>query len=145
MLWINGADDALDAVVTAAGFRRLSEQFQMRVPLPLAESPRWPAGIVVRAFVPGQDDDEWLRVNNRAFADHPDQGGWSEETLKARTAESVVRSGWLPARLRRGGAQPGAGTKCAGRSDPEARARRVLLDQGARSRRARIRGSGRST
>jgi mycothiol synthase len=88
VLWINGADHALDEVVTAVGFRRLSEQFQMRVPLPPAESPRWPAGIAVRAFVPGQDDGDWLRVNNRAFAAHPDQGGWSEETLKARTAES---------------------------------------------------------
>jgi mycothiol synthase len=87
VLWINGADDALDALVTAAGFRHFSEQFQMRVPLPLREAPQWPAGIAVRAFVPVQDDAAWLRVNNRAFADHPDQGGWSQDTLTARVAE----------------------------------------------------------
>lgn len=87
VLWVNGADAGLDARLTAAGFRRFSEQFQMRVPLPLAESPKWPAGIEVRAFVPGEDDADWLRVNNRAFADHPDQGGWSEATLEKRIAE----------------------------------------------------------
>ena len=44
----------LDALVTGAGFRQLSELFQMRVPLPLAESPKWPDGIAVRAFEPGR-------------------------------------------------------------------------------------------
>ena len=87
VLWINGADADLDARLTAAGFRLFSEQFQMRVPLPLAESPKWPAGIEVRAFVPGRDDGDWLQVNNRAFAGHPDQGGWREATLEKRMAE----------------------------------------------------------
>ncbi len=59
----------------------------MRVPLPLAEHPEWPAGVSVRAFVPGRDDADWLRVNNRAFAGHPDQGGWVESTLQRRMAE----------------------------------------------------------
>lgn len=87
VLWLNGADADLDARLTAAGFRLFSEQFQMRVPLPLAEAPKWPAAIEVRAFVPGEDDADWLRVNNRAFAGHPDQGGWSEASLEKRMAE----------------------------------------------------------
>jgi mycothiol synthase len=87
VLWVNGADADLAARLTAAGFRWFSEQLQMRVPLPPAESPKWPVGIEARAFVPGQDDADWLRVNNRAFADHPDQGGWSDETLAKRMAE----------------------------------------------------------
>jgi mycothiol synthase len=88
VLWVNGVDDDVDARVTAAGFERLSEQLQMRVPLPLAEQPKWPDGVTVRTFVPGSDDAAWLRVNNRAFATHPDQGGWVESTLKARMAEA---------------------------------------------------------
>lgn len=88
VLWVNGADDTFDALAASVGFTRVSEQFQMRVPLPLPESPKWPAGMTVRAFVPGQDDAAWLRVNNRAFNNHPDQGGWAETTLKRRLGES---------------------------------------------------------
>ena len=87
VLWVNGVDDDVDALVTAAGFERLSEQLQMRVPLPLAEQPKWPDGVTVRTFVPGSDDAAWLRVNNLAFATHRDQGGWVEATLEARMAE----------------------------------------------------------
>ncbi len=87
VLWVNGGDGALDAAARAAGFRRRREQFQMRVPLPLTESPKWPPGIDSRAFVPGRDDGDWIRVNNRAFAGHPDQGSWSETTLTKRMAE----------------------------------------------------------
>jgi mycothiol synthase len=87
VLWVTGVDDAFDALVTGRGFRHFHELFQMRVPLPPAESPRWPAGVEVRAFVPGRDDAAWLTVNNRAFAGHPDQGNWDESTLRPRLAE----------------------------------------------------------
>lgn len=88
VLWVNRADDAFDLLAVSAGFIRVSEQYQMRVPLPLAETPKWPSGITVRSFVPGSDDDAWLRVNNRAFDNHPDQGDWVEATLQRRLVES---------------------------------------------------------
>ena len=51
-----------------------------------------PAGIPFRVdtrpFRPGLDEDRWLRVNNRAFAAHPEQGGWDAATLRAREAEA---------------------------------------------------------
>jgi mycothiol synthase len=84
---MNGVDDAADATVRAAGFELAGEQFQMRVPLPLSEVPQWPPGITVRSFVPGRDDESWVRVNNRAFLGHPDQGDWSETTLQRRIVE----------------------------------------------------------
>jgi mycothiol synthase len=87
VLWVTGVDDRLDAVVTGRGFRPFHELLQMRVPLPLAERARWPAGVTVRAFVPGADDADWLAVNNRAFAGHPDQGGWDASTLAPRLDE----------------------------------------------------------
>ena len=38
-------------------------------------------------FAPGTDDDEWLEVNNAAFASHPEQGGWDRSVLAARLDE----------------------------------------------------------
>lgn len=48
----------------------------------------FPAGVHLRAFLPGQDDDAWLALNARAFADHPEQGSWSRADLQLRMAES---------------------------------------------------------
>jgi mycothiol synthase len=45
------------------------------------------AAIQTRPFRPGQDEQAWLEVNNRAFHRHPEQGGWTEETIKAREAQ----------------------------------------------------------
>lgn len=45
-------------------------------------APRLPGGITVRAHVPGADDAELLRVNNAAFAGHPENGGWGAEELR---------------------------------------------------------------
>lgn len=86
VLWLLGGDER-DHEVAAAGFAPQRDLFEMRVALPLAEEPAWPAGTETRAFVPGQDDDAWLEVNNRAFANHPEQGGWVRETLRRRMAE----------------------------------------------------------
>jgi mycothiol synthase len=59
----------------------------MRVPLPLGLEPTWPPGVAVRPFEIGRDEAAWLEVNNRAFAGHAEQGGWTEETLARRIAE----------------------------------------------------------
>jgi mycothiol synthase len=87
VLWVFGADERDDEAASRAGFRRQRELLQMRVALPLAEATAWPPGVAVRPFVPGQDDAAWLTVNNRAFAGHPEQGGWVESTLARRVAE----------------------------------------------------------
>jgi mycothiol synthase len=55
---------------------------QLRVQLPLTQS----TDIETCAFRVGKDEAQWLDVNNRAFADHPEQGDWSSETLASRFA-----------------------------------------------------------
>jgi len=85
--WLPGSDTAIEAALTALGFRADRCQHQMRVPLPRPDAIRIPAGVELRAFRPGTDDAAWLRVNNRAFENHPDQGGWVEEILPRRMAE----------------------------------------------------------
>ncbi|MGH9015968.1 MAG: mycothiol synthase [Acidimicrobiia bacterium] len=87
LLWVLGAGEKHDAAVAPAGFRRQRDLLQMRAPLPPSEPPVWPEGTRVRAFAPGRDEDRWLDVNNRAFADHPEQGGWTRATLRRRMAE----------------------------------------------------------
>jgi mycothiol synthase len=87
VLWIVQPEERDDGAAERAGFRHQRDLLQQRVPLPLAEQPQWPPGVEVRPFVPGQDDAAWLEVNNRAFADHPEQGGWTEDTLRRRMAE----------------------------------------------------------
>ena len=86
--WIPGSDpNVIEALTVNGGFTVDRQQFQLDIVLPIAETARWPAGVTVRPFVPGRDESAWLRVNNRAFASHPDQGGWVAETLGRRMAE----------------------------------------------------------
>jgi mycothiol synthase len=86
-LWVFGADVDSDALAAAVGLTAERELWQMRVPLPLAGAPKWPDGISLRAFVPGDDNDAWLVVNNAAFVADPDQGGWTSDILAGRIAE----------------------------------------------------------
>ncbi len=88
VLWLLGARAEDDDELRAIGLRPDRDLFEMRVPLPLDEQPKWPPGIDVRQFTPGRDEQAWLDVNNRAFAGHPEQGGWVAETLDRRMTES---------------------------------------------------------
>jgi mycothiol synthase len=87
VLWVFRPDERADRAADQSGFRHQRDLLQLRVPLPVAESPAWPPGVEVHAFVPGQDDASWVAVNNRAFAGHPEQGGWTIETLRRRMTE----------------------------------------------------------
>jgi mycothiol synthase len=81
-LWIHGDSAPVDAI--RAPFEPERELLELRVPLPLPDPPKWPDGIKVRTFVVGRDERDWLEVNNRAFAGHPEQGGWTLDTIEQR-------------------------------------------------------------
>ena len=78
------ATDADAAEARAAGLSLIRCNQQLRVPLPLADST---LPLPTRAFVLGADDDEFLRVNNRAFVWHPDQSNWTRDQLNERAQE----------------------------------------------------------
>ena len=52
-----------------------------------------PEGFRSRHFVVGQDEEAWLRVNARAFVDHPEQGRITRRDLDQRMGEP-----WFDAR-----------------------------------------------
>ncbi len=83
--WVRAHDPWADAVARSGGFRADRRLLQMRVRLDRALRDRLATFTVpTRAFRPGDDDAEWLRVNNRAFALHGEQGSWDEATLRRR-------------------------------------------------------------
>ncbi len=84
-LWVPKPTPSHDAIAAAAGLARGRDLLQMRRPLPVAHAD-WSLD-PIRPFVVGQDEDAWLRVNNRAFAWHPEQGNWDATTLKERENE----------------------------------------------------------
>jgi mycothiol synthase len=87
-LWAHGDHPSATALALSLGFERFRVLWQLRRslldPVP---APVLPSGVTVRAFVPGTDDEAWLAVNARAFANHPEQGRWASADLRARLAE----------------------------------------------------------
>lgn len=87
-LWAHGAHEGAAALAARHGFARTRTLWQMRrsllSPLPAAELP---ADTAVRPFTVGTDEQAWLDVNNRAFADHPEQGRWTLDDLRLRQGE----------------------------------------------------------
>ena len=87
-VWAHGDLPAAAALGGLAGFERFRALWQLRRSLadPVPE-PAFPAGTTLRTFRTGQDEDEWLRLNARAFAKHPEQGSWTMHDLELREAE----------------------------------------------------------
>jgi mycothiol synthase len=87
--WAHGDLPGSAALAGKFGLTRIRALFQMRMPLAKAPEtePVFPEGVIVRSFVPGQDEAAWLGVNSRAFAHHPEQGSWTAEDLRLREEE----------------------------------------------------------
>ena len=87
-LWAHGEQAGAGELATSMGFTHARVLWQMRrslhAPLP---RPVLPADIVLRPFRPGVDEDAWLALNARAFANLPDQGRWTRDDLERRERE----------------------------------------------------------
>jgi mycothiol synthase len=86
--WAHGDEPGARAFAERNGFHRVRVLWQMRRSLAgdLPQIP-FPAGVTVRLFRTGHDEDAWLGVNSRAFAHHPEQGRWTLHDLQLREAE----------------------------------------------------------
>ncbi len=79
-----------EAVAVALGLTERRDLLQLRrlLPVPMNHPARTEApAVATRPFRPSSDRDAWVRVNNRAFATHPDQGRETLATLDAHRAE----------------------------------------------------------
>lgn len=85
-VWAHGTLPGARALTAAAGLGVVRELVQMRRPLSDLPESLVPRGISVRTYAGGVDDSELLRVNNAAFAWHPEQGGWTETDVGERLA-----------------------------------------------------------
>jgi mycothiol synthase len=86
-MWVNQPRPEHDRIAAAIGLTPGRVLYQMRRKLPVEEALRLGPPIKTRPFQVGVDEDAWLEVNNRAFAWHPEQGGWDRETLRQRESE----------------------------------------------------------
>jgi mycothiol synthase len=86
--WAHGDEAGARAFAERNGFERARVLWQMRRSLadPLPDAPL-PAGVTLRHFRPGTDEQAWLGVNSRAFAHHPEQGRWTANDLRMREKE----------------------------------------------------------
>jgi mycothiol synthase len=87
-VWAHGELPAAVALAGALGFERFRALWKMERPLggPLPEVVM-PPGVRLRTFEVGRDEDAWVRINARAFADHPEQGRWTRADLERRERE----------------------------------------------------------
>ncbi|MGH8884128.1 MAG: mycothiol synthase [Egibacteraceae bacterium] len=76
-LWVHHVEDARATLAVELGFEIQRELAFMTRPLRTRrQDVPFPEGVVVRGYREGLDDEEFLRVNNAAFDNHPENGGW---------------------------------------------------------------------
>ena len=87
-VWAHGDLEAARATARAVGLEAARELLQMRRPLTDLPPARIPSGVRIDTFRGADDDADLLRVNNAAFAWHPEQGGWTDADIAERRAEA---------------------------------------------------------
>ncbi|OBJ33099.1 mycothiol synthase, partial [Mycobacterium colombiense] len=86
--WAHGTLESARATASALGLAPVRELMQMRRSLrDLPETVPSVPGVKIRTYAGTADDAELLRVNNAAFAHHPEQGGWTDVELAERRSE----------------------------------------------------------
>jgi mycothiol synthase len=87
-VWAHGKLPAAERLAAAFDFTAFRELWQMRRSARIAVPEIVvPADVRLRTFHPGTDDRAWLALNAKAFAHHPEQGGWTLEDLRRRFDE----------------------------------------------------------
>jgi mycothiol synthase len=86
-IWAHGNLDPARAMAMSLGLEAARELLQMRRPLTNLPPLQMPEGVRIDTYRGPDDDAELLRVNNAAFAWHPEQGRWTEADVAERRDE----------------------------------------------------------
>ena len=84
-LWSHGDLPEARALAQANSFTKVRTVIQMSKEL--SEVSPINCDYQIRSFLPYLDNNAWLTLNNQAFANHPEQGNWSEADLSIRLNE----------------------------------------------------------
>jgi mycothiol synthase len=87
-VWAHGNLEPARATAAAMGLVKARELLQMRRSLADLPPVTVPPDVRLTTYSGPEDDAELLRVNNAAFAWHPEQGGWTEAEIAERRDES---------------------------------------------------------
>ena len=94
-IWAHGNLDPARATAASLGLVVARELLQMRRPLTDLPPRPAPDGVRIATYAGSADDAELVRVNNAAFAWHPEQGGWTDADIAERRGESWFDPGGL--------------------------------------------------
>ncbi len=94
-IWAHGNLEPARAMAAALGLVVVRELLQMRRPLTDLPPVTVPEGVRITTYAGPADDAELLRVNNAAFAWHPEQSGWTEADIADRRGEPWFDPGGL--------------------------------------------------
>jgi mycothiol synthase len=86
-VWAHGNLEPARATAKALGLVVVRELLQMRRPLTDLPQVSGAEGVRITTYSGPADDAELLRVNNAAFAWHPEQSGWTEADIAERRGE----------------------------------------------------------
>jgi mycothiol synthase len=85
-LWSHGDLPGAKNLAEKNGLTHSRTVIQMRRSL-ADPIPEIDSSIPIRSFLPGIDNENWLKANNAAFHGHPEQSNWSIRDLEVRTKE----------------------------------------------------------
>jgi len=101
LIWAHGDHPAARALAARFGFDAVRRLLQLRAEVPPPGLDPWDAAansdgadaeLRISTFRPGTDEDEWVSLNARAFAHHPEQGSVTRTDL-----EDLEREDWFDA------------------------------------------------
>ncbi len=82
-VWLDHPSEATDQLLERLGLAPQRDLFRMERSIPLEQR----TDLVTRSFIVGKDEEEWCEINNRAFARHREQSGWTPDLLRERQQE----------------------------------------------------------
>jgi mycothiol synthase len=86
-VWAHGPHPGAAPLAAGRGLAVVRELLLMTATPTPTPAPSVPDDVVISTFDADRDGDDWVAVNARAFAEHPEQGRMTREDLQARLAE----------------------------------------------------------